>query len=85
MPRWALSLLLNQLNKHVSGPVLSAGKRVMNKTHVFFLCPVLPISNPHGGRVLFLKHNQVSSLPCSARSSPQHHLWVIKKDKPSGG
>lgn len=36
MPRWALSLLLNWLNKHVSGPVLSAGKRVMNKTYVFF-------------------------------------------------
>ena len=29
--------------------------------------------------MLFLKHNQVSSLPCSARSCPQHHLWVIKK------
>lgn len=36
VPRWALSLLLNWLNKHVSGPVLSAGKRVMNKTYVFF-------------------------------------------------
>ena len=52
---------------------------------IFFLCLVLPISNPHSGRVLFLKHTQVSSLPCSARSSPQHHFWVIKKRQAKWG
>lgn len=51
----------------------------------FFLCLVLPVSNPHSGIVLFLKHNQVSSLPCSARSCLQHHLWVIKKRQAKWG
>lgn len=51
---------------------------------MYFFCVSCAISSPHSGRVLFLKHNQVSSLPM-AESSPQHHFWVIKKkDKPSG-